>query len=212
MKYIAPKAALSSFTCPHCGSYAYQRWQKSSWNLGTQYGGSAAVQNELEVSTCDACGDHTFWIAKKMVHPDNGIAPMPNTDISESVKKIYMEAAAIASKSPRGAAALLRLAIQMLCKDLGQKGENINADIATLVKEGLPARVQQALDVVRVTGNNAVHPGQIITDEPDVVAKLFELVNIIAEYQISMPARIEKAYGELPPNAIEQINKRDGKM
>ena len=42
-----------------------------------------------------------------------------------------------------------------------QKGENLNADVAKLVKKGLPVDVQQALDAVRVIGNEALHPGQM---------------------------------------------------
>lgn len=82
-------------------------------------------------------------------------------------------------------------------------------DIAELVKKGLPDRVQQALDIVRVTGNNAVHPGQIDVDDAEVVANLFKLINVIAEYTISMPQRIGNLYSDLPETAINQIEKRD---
>ena len=112
-------------------------------------------------------------------------------------------------KSPRGAAALLRLAIQHLCKELGEGGENIKNDIRELVKKGLPERVQQALDIVRVTGNNAVHPGQIDVDDPEVVQNLFSLLNVIAEYCISMPNRIGSLYSSLPQTALDQIQGRD---
>ncbi len=69
--------------------------------------------------------------------------------------------------------------------------------------------MQQALDIVRVTGNSAVHPGQIDVDDAEVVAHLFELINVIAEYTISMPQRIGKIYSNLPTTAIDQIDKRD---
>jgi hypothetical protein len=144
-----------------------------------------------------------------MLYPDNGGAPSPNSDLPETVKGIYLEAASISEKSPRGAAALLRLALQELCKDLGEKGKNINTDIASLVKKGLPGRVQQALDIVRVTGNNAVHPGQIDLDGPEAVSHLFSLINVIAEYMITMPNKIGTIYNGLPEDALEQIGKRD---
>ena len=62
----------------------------------------------------------------------------------------------------------------------------------------LPVRVQQALDGVRVTGNNAVHPGQIEMDSGEAVSQLFVLVNLIGEYMISMPKRVSDLYDGLP--------------
>lgn len=120
-----------------------------------------------------------------------------------------MEAAIISTKSPRGAAAILRLSIQLLCKELGESGSSINNDIKELVKKGLPEIVQQSLDIVRVTGNDAVHPGQIDTDNIDVVNKLFDLINVITEYMISLPKKVNGIYVELPPEKIEGIKDRD---
>jgi hypothetical protein len=125
------------------------------------------------------------------------------------VKVDYEEAARILSLSPRGSAALLRLAIQKLCVELGGKGTNLNDDIAKLVARGLPVQVQQALDVVRVTGNNAVHPGQIAPEDTDTAAQLFSLVNIIVEYMIDMPKRIGSMYNALPEGARKAVERRD---
>ncbi len=127
--------------------------------------------------------------------------------------KDYNEARDIVSISPRGSAALLRLAIQRLCKHLGESGENINADIAALVKKGLPEMLQQALDSVRVVGNHAVHPGKIdLDDNPETAQKLFVFVNLIVENRISQPAQIKKYYTEVVPQELrEAIDKRDGR-
>jgi hypothetical protein len=146
-----------------------------------------------------------------MFFPDTGNAPFPNPEMPETVLKLYREAAAIHTKSPRGAAALLRLSIQVLCKELGETGKNINTDIGNLVKKGLPVIVQQSLDIVRVTGNDAVHPGQIDTDNPETVGQLFDLTNVIVEYMIALPKRVSGIYQGLPADKVKGINDRDKK-
>ena len=125
------------------------------------------------------------------------------------VLALYKEAASITAKSARGAAALLRLAIQKLCIHLGEPGTNMNTDIGSLVKKGLPSRVQQSLDIVRITGNNAVHPGEIDLDEPDVTENLFKLVNLVVEYTISMPNQIDGVFSKLPEGSLKAITDRD---
>jgi hypothetical protein len=93
---------------------------------------------------------------------------------------------------------------------LGQSGKNINNDIAKLVKEGLPIRIQKALDTVRVTGNEAVHPGVLdLKDSQETAQKLFKLVNFIAEKMISEPNEVEKIFENLPEEKKQAIKKRD---
>ena len=107
---------------------------------------------------------------------------------------------------------MLRLAIQKLCKDLGKPGENLNSDIGALVSDGLSPKIQQALDFVRVIGNNAVHPGQIdLSDDRRTAATLFRLLNVIAEKTISEPKHISQIYNELPEEALKAIERRDGR-
>ena len=115
----------------------------------------------VSISRCFNCEDMCVWLYDKLLWPQPHGGPQPNIDLSADVRRDYDEASAILDVSPRGAAALLRLAIQKLCKELGEDGKDINDDIASLVKKGLDARLQKALDVVRVVGNHAVHPGKI---------------------------------------------------
>ena len=205
MKYIAPKVFAGSFSCPHCGAISQQQWWAVAWD-GIHYGDSS--YNPIRIGICVHCKKNSLWINDQMYYPGTGSAPFPNPEMP--VRGLYLEAASISSKSPRGAAALLRLSVQVLCKELGEKGENINEDIKNLVVKGLPEIVQQSLDIVRVTGNHAVHPGQIDIDDPEVVAKLFDLLNIIVEYMIALPKRVSGLYSGLPSNAKESIKKRDG--
>jgi hypothetical protein len=208
MKYIQPIVYGKSFTCPHCGAIAKQDWWHRTWNSSQH---PQAEYNPLRIGTCQHCNENTIWVIDKMFFPDTGNAPFPNPEMPDSVLKLYLEASAVSSKSPRGAAALLRLSIQVLCKELGEEGKNINTDIGNLVKKGLPNIVQQSLDIVRVTGNDAVHPGQIDTDNPSTVGQLFELVNIIVEYMITLPKKVSGIYNGLPADKVKGINNRDGK-
>ncbi|ELQ6311205.1 DUF4145 domain-containing protein [Vibrio cholerae] len=131
----------------------------------------------------------------------------------ENCQQIYLEAREIASSSPKGAAALLRLCVQELIKHLGGDGQNINKDIGKLVELGLPVRIQQALDYVRVVGNNAVHPGELsLDDNPQTVTTLFGLINLIVDNQITQPKQVESLFHGLPEGAIEAVNKRDKKV
>ncbi len=146
-----------------------------------------------------------------MIYPIAKTAPPHSVDLPESCVKDYEEARDIAHASPRGAAALLRLCIEKLCKEIGGEGQTLNENIASLVKEGLPDRVTKALDIVRVTGNEAVHPGTMTGDDhTDQVNSLFDLVNIIVEQMISKPKHLDDLFKKLPANARNAITKRDG--
>ena len=101
--------------------------------------------------------------------------------------------------------------MQKLCKHLGEKGKNIDADIAALVKKGLNPVVQQSLDIVRVVGNESVHPGTIdLNDDRETALRLFDLVNAITEQMISHPKKVQELYSKLPESKREAIEKRDG--
>lgn len=205
MKYVAPSALGEAFTCPHCHTLAKQDWWYSAWD-GQRHRPDFAP---LRIGYCHSCKQNTVWVKEVMCYPDMTSAPPPNAEMPTDILKLYREAASIAAKSPRGAAALLRLAIQMLCIHLGEPGKDINTDIGSLVKKGLPELVQQSLDIVRVTGNDAVHPGQIDTDDAEVVEHLFNLVNIIVENRIAEPKKISGLYQALPANKLKGIENRD---
>lgn len=166
----------------------------------------------MSLSRCFNCNDISIWIFDKLIYPQRGEAPPANADLSPEIKRDYDEASTILDLSPRGAAALIRLAIQKLCKELGQPGDNINSDIGALVAAGLDGRIQKLLDVVRVVGNNAVHPGQIdLRDDRATAEILFHLINLIAEKMISEPKHVDEVYATLPQEALSAIQKRDDK-
>jgi len=164
------------------------------------------------MSICSHCHEWTFWYEEKMIIPAEAPVEPPHPEMPEACRQDYIEARNVFVKSPRSAAALLRLCVQKLMPRLGEKGENINDDIKSLVAKGLPVLVQKAFDYCRVVGNNAVHPGEIeINDTPEIALSLFDMINFIVEDRITRPREIEDLYGKLPAESRIAIEKRDTK-
>ena len=214
--YTAPEFKKEAFNCPHCRAFAHMKWQSKESSVYYQ-------------AICDHCKKDSFWRVTQingsalnngfmvnigtMLYPDVGPAPLPAEDMPEDVKKDYEEAARIFIKSPRGAAALLRLGLQKLCIHLGEEGKNINTDIRSLVKkEVLSGQVIKVADTLRIIGNNAVHPGQIVDEDFDKVAgKMFDLINFIVKKAITEPKELDELYQLMPENARNAAEAQDKK-
>jgi len=166
----------------------------------------------LYISKCYHCKKITVWVHDNIVFPPEKQGIPPNQDLSEEIIRDFEEARSIVGLSPRGAAALLRLCIQKLCVFLGEKGKDIDKNIASLVAKGLNPLVQKSLDIVRVIGNEAVHPGVIdLNDDRDTANKLFDLINSIADQMITHPKNVEELYEKLPESKRKAIEERNGK-
>lgn len=175
----------------------------------TDYGDKPQVHN-LFLSECYNCKKWAVWVNEDLVYPSKKYGALPNQDLPEPIRAVVDEARQILDCSPKGAAALLRLAVQMLCIHLGKPGKDLNADIAALVTEGLNPIVQKSLDVVRVIGNESVHAGTIdLNDDRETAVRLFDLINIICEQMITQPRQVEELYQKLPETKREAVAKRD---
>lgn len=227
-QHFSAEHAKGQFHCPHCGVFAKQRWSHlhatgDSYTQHSQYGitrrsnltGMTVTNGNLPenwtISICEHCNGMAVWLGTSMIFPKTIVVEQPNKDLTDEIQQDYLEAANVLADSPRSAAAILRLALQKLCKQLGEKGENINTDIGNLVKKGLNPAIQKSLDALRITGNNAVHPGELdLTEDTERVIKMFGLINFIAEKMITEPKEIDTFYGGLPAGALEAVEKRDG--
>lgn len=233
--YIKPERHKKSFTCPHCNAISLQSWVNKNLIVSGNYQGvkqydlsdskklvgyipggnyktsnsDQEILNTIDISICTNCTKSTIWIDGKLLFPNALQVPDANTNMPEKVRQVYYEAAEVFNISVKSSGALLRLAIQYLCKELGYDCD-INEAIKKMVAKGLDERVQKSLDIIRVIGNNAVHPGEInLDEEKETVMSLFNLLNFIVEEMISKENEINKIFAALPQKNLEAINKRD---
>lgn len=207
-----PTVGAYAFSCPSCNAYSHQRWAGPPLRLSDNDGGSAMPLSDCRASMCVHCNNFALWVGINLVYPDVGVAPPPNVDMPDDAQGDYKEAVSVVARSPRAAAALLRLSIEKVCIYLTSEGHDLNAKIGILVQNGLRSEIQKALDTVRVIGNNAVHPGQMdLSDDHETCIGLFGLVNIIVHDRITQPKAIDELFSKLPDGAKNQIERRDSK-
>lgn len=227
----------TAFNCPYCISFNQQRWLGicAHWidiefiknhphdlmehykniqhiTLGDSKPDDCITVDGAHLSECTRCNRISIWQGDKLVYPAPTSRQHPSFDMPDEVKADFTEAASIAHLSPRGAAGLLRLALEKLCHHLGDPNKKIDTNIKAFVADGLSVKVQQALDAVRVIGNEAVHPGEMdLKDDQETVDILFGLVNLIVRSMITEPNHVEAIYAKLPEAKRAGIENRDKK-
>ena len=239
-EYITPRFKEEGFHCPHCETYAHQKWDRIiMWDIPQKLKGVSFVastdawpkinpphgiainkpstttstdQLEAHASVCSKCHQFALWVGGNLVYPPPTSAPLPSKDMPSDVKEDYLEARKLVDISPRAAESLLRLALQKLMLHLGESGKDLNDDIGNLVKKGLPSVIQKSLDSIRIIGNNAVHPGEmVLKNDKDTALLLFALMNKIIEKMITEKKELDDLYSRLPNAAKKGIARRDFK-
>lgn len=214
---ITPRFLATPFACPHCRQFARQTWgQVLGTYIPNTLGATSSfdvTEDQIWLSKCDACQEKLIWKCREMVWPHVSVAPEASADFPDGLRADYEEARQIHNCSPRASAAILRLCLQKLCVHLGASGDNINNDIQHLYDEfGLGRRVRDSMDILRVVGNNAVHPGEInLDDNREISIGLFRIINFVIDKAISEPAHVDSIFAQLPENAREAIERREAR-
>lgn len=125
----------------------------------------------------------TVW---KIIYPlNNSLIPKPNQNLDDDLKEIYEEARADYGLSVRSSGALLRLLLQIFVNRYLGKPETgkLNEGIKEIIKkDGITDQFIQIMTIVRVKGNDCVHPSQLDSlDTSDEIQMLFELINLLVE-------------------------------
>lgn len=169
---------------------------------------------DFYVTICSECEKYAIWENKKMIFPLKYEVQKPSEDMPDKVKEIYDEAANVYKHSPRAAAALLRLSIETLIPLLDGytiKAKKLNNMIGELVAQKIPDHLQEALDIVRLWGNDGIHSAAEIdvNENSETVLFLFELVNVLVDELITRKKKIKSLFRTLPELKRNGIANRD---
>jgi Domain of unknown function (DUF4145) len=166
------------------------------------------VQN-VWISYCFNCNEICLWVVDQLVWPRSATDPEPKLHASPDVRRENEEASQILDASPRGAAAFLRLAIEKLCKELGDSEESPRPETAPLFQEEVDARVQKVLEAMRIIESNAVPPDHVGVEDTRATAEtLSGLINLICEKMIIEPRHLQALYAKVRDGAQSAFEQR----
>lgn len=230
----------TSFICPQCGTmtsskfdayYGFntnpippEKWKATLGEARIQLLDDNAASEPgsiIVVSHCQTCEKSSIWLETKaselLVYPHTSrIAPAPDTDMPDDAKAVYLEAASIVELSPRAAVGLLRLAAQIIVDSVIDGKGSFNDKIGKLAgKLGSDDLITQGLDVMRVYGNDNVHPKQTteikLTDNAEDAKILFLILNYIVSTLITPSKGIARLHDAMSDNQKASIEHRDAK-
>jgi hypothetical protein len=219
------------FVCPHgdCGAFAQQVWvqllrhddwgnfDRSTTYLQTWPDEVPDGQDPCQwyAAECGSCQQMSIWLNRTMIYPTRGqLGGAPHPDLPDAVCDIYLEAAQVAVVSRRAGAALARAGLEKLLRHLdveAPKSASLDKRIER-IRSKVSASLLQMLEVIRVSGNGAVHiddePDEIVVrvlddDEgPGLVEMMLETINDLADELITKPKRAGDLFALLPDHVL----------
>lgn len=215
-RFIAPAAMSDVFTCPHCDVTAKQKWYSNNYAKSRtgidekgRYINASPFLHECsndEIAKwafceCEHCKTISVWHSSSMIYPEHCPVDEPNADMPLNVRKRYIEASKVIALSPVSAAALLRLALQILLQEVLQEESSgeIYKDIQVLKERPIDSSLVKAFDIIRISGNESVHPGTLDLNESiDDALYLFDLLNMICDQFFTQPRKMQEMYEKMP--------------
>lgn len=160
---------------------------------------------------CGSCQQMSIWLDHEMVYPSRQqLGNPPHPDLPPDVRDLYTEAAQVAVPSRRAGAALARAAVEKLLRHLDPDASN-SAKLDKRIERIRPkvsATLAKMLEVIRVSGNGAVHvddePDDIVVlmlDEdqgPELIEWMLDTINNLADELITWPRQADELFAKLP--------------
>lgn len=218
---------MAGYKCPFCGEImSIQSETITRHRLNFRYSGfpnNTDVPHLLiDIFKCpnDDCEKETIIASGENGYINNSIIPIypparyhrfPDY-VPEAIREDYVEACAIAGRSPKAAATLARRCLQGMIHDFwGIHEKNLNAEI-TQLKPQIPASQWRAIDAVRSIGNIGAHMehdvNRIVDVEPDEANKLIRLIEHLIEKWYIDRHDAEELYEELADISQEKADAR----
>lgn len=219
--YKEPKFKEQTYRCFYCGDICQHEWVNLMFSLE-----DGNTEIELWLARCVVCRRVSFWSKKHrtaleenmtdsecgLLYPHGQSYPPAREELDDEIKGIYEEAGSVLDKSPRAAAALLRLALEKLLKKVGYKGRTLFDMIGKVANDGIDENTKRAMDVIRYYVGKDIHTGEInLNDKKETVELLFEIINKIVYDKIILIKKVDSAYNAMPENARSHIEMRDGR-
>lgn len=196
----------------------FERWILEAKNRRLRILDGSAGENQaygyeveaLRLSRCMECHEITIWLDQKMVWPDQQIDHRAHEMMPPTAREEFDEAAKVFRDSPRAGCALLRTCLEKICADRGHIKGTLFARAGSLVSEMSSLHGRQAVDIVRVFGNESIHPGKMeANDIAENAERMFDAINLIVEEVYDRPARFSQLFEKLSPSQRREIERRD---
>jgi hypothetical protein len=171
-------------------------------------GSHSTIVSRWQCAQCQSCINWSIWLDGVMVYPHARRGPAPHADMPQAARVLYQEAAAVATASLRAGAAMARAVVERLVKEIDDEAParaNLETRIGRL-RPRVSTPLAQLLDVVRVTGNGALHSDDsdivvfALDDQegPAVFALLLEAANGLVDELITKPRVVSEVWNKLP--------------
>ncbi len=163
-------------------------------------------KNLFYFENCEICQETSIYnaITGEKIHPNTTSIKKPNSDMPQNIKDLYVEASSVFEMSPRSSLAIIRLALDLLCIELGaDKKDSLYNKVEWLHNENvIDSELKDLAHGVRGLGNDAVHPRNIDEEiNKDDAMLVFELINIIVDEKITKVNRKKELVNKFKPSS-----------
>ncbi len=183
----------NSIYCPNCKRYS-SLIERTGFDkkLSLKYG--YVLIKRYSISECNSCSQHFLVIRDDgkiiKIYPDR-LPKTVNELIPQDIKTDFEEALLCYSVGAyRGAAALARRTVQLICLDKGaSKNKNLHQQIDELFSSGVITKdIKEWAHEVRFLGNDAAHPNKNIVSQDDA-KDILDLLESLCDVLYVAPAK-----------------------